>query len=70
MPHAPKVPNFSAGLSGTIQTGDAVQFGCIWCLAEGLTAPAENHVAYMYQGTSFCGPHLKAQFEGNNAQNS
>lgn len=57
----PKAPNFShEGLHGTIQTADAVQTGCIYCLAEGLTAPAENHVAYFYQGTSYCAKHLKA----------
>lgn len=56
-----KAPDFSrVGLQGTIQTGDAVQTGCIYCLAEGLAAPAENHVAYLYQGTSYCGKHLKA----------
>lgn len=56
----PKAPKFGSELTGVIQTGDAVQTGCIYCLAEGLTAPAENHVAYFYQGTSYCGPHLKA----------
>ena len=56
-----KAPDFSLpGLKGVVQTGDAVQTGCIYCLAEGLTAPAENHVAYFYQGTSYCGKHLKA----------
>lgn len=61
MATAPKAPDFSRErLTGTIQTSDAVQTGCIYCLAEGLTAPAENHVAYLYQGTSYCGKHLKA----------
>jgi hypothetical protein len=55
----PKAPEFSKkGLTGTIQTEDAVQTGCVWCLHEGLTAPAEHHVAYLYQGTSYCGKHL------------
>lgn len=58
----PKAPNFSGTLQGTIQTGDAVQFGCVYCAGEGLTAPAENHVAYLWQGTSVCGKHLKAMF--------
>jgi hypothetical protein len=52
-----KVPSFDF-LQGVVQTGDAVQSGCVWCLHAGLTAPAENHVAYFYQGTSYCGPHL------------
>lgn len=55
-----KAPDFSIPkLTGTIQTGDAVQTGCVHCLFEGLNSPAENHVAYLYQGTSYCGKHLK-----------
>lgn len=61
MSHPPKAPDFNGSLRGVIQTGDAVQTGCIWCLSEGLSAPAENHVAYLYQGTSYCGKHLKIQ---------
>ena len=65
----PKAPNFSqTGLQGTIQTADAVQTGCIYCLAEGLTAPAENHVAYFYQGTSYCAKHLKSALAPQAAQ--
>lgn len=61
-----KAPDFSMQkLTGTIQTGDAVQTGCIYCLSEGLTAPAENHVAYFYQGTSYCGKHLSSFLGGN-----
>lgn len=56
----PKAPSFAKEtLQGTIQTGDAVQTGCVHCLFEGLNSPAEHHVAYLYQGTSYCGKHLK-----------
>lgn len=64
MSHPPKAPDFNQNrLEGVIQTGDVVQTGCVWCLSEGLTAPSEHHVAYLYQGTSYCGKHLTAQLK-------
>lgn len=63
----PKAPNFQQ-LKGVIQTEDAVQYGCIVCLANGLSAPAEHHVAYMWAGTSYCGDHLKEEWEKARAQ--
>jgi hypothetical protein len=54
----PKAPSFTP--QGVVQTGTAVQMGCIYCLSEGLQAPAEHHVAYIYQGTSYCAKHIKA----------
>ncbi|QFG12203.1 Hypothetical Protein OBI_RACECAR_75 [Arthrobacter phage Racecar] len=57
----PKAPNMS--LRGVVSTDDAVQYGCVACLALGLSAPAENHVAYMWAGTSYCGDHLKAEWQ-------
>lgn len=56
----PKAPSFTQ--QGVVQTGTSVQMGCVYCLAEGLTAPAEHHVAYLWQGTSYCASHIKAQF--------
>lgn len=52
----PKAPNF--GIIGKISTDTPVQFGCVYCLHENLEAPAENHVAYMWQGTSMCANHI------------
>src|SRR4030095_12189334 len=46
------------GIKGVIHTDQPVQTGCVMCLSEGLEAPAEDHVTYMYQGTSYCGKHL------------
>lgn len=54
----PKEPNFN--LKGVVQTSESVQFGCVYCLGEGLKAPAEHHVAYFWNGTSMCGKHFKA----------
>ena len=58
-----KIPKFDQQtLTGVIQTGDPVQFGCVQCLYEGLTSPAEGHVAYFSQGSSYCAKHLTAAF--------
>ena len=62
----PKSPRFDVATltdspeepQGVIHTGQAVQTGCWMCLRDGLEAPAENHVVYLYQGTSYCGTHL------------
>jgi hypothetical protein len=55
----PKAPNFGA-IGGEIKTGTPVQFGCVYCLAANLEAPAENHVAYIWQGTTMCASHLSS----------
>lgn len=52
-----KAPNFNH-LIGNVRTGEVVQIGCVYCLNEGLAAPAEHHVAYLWQGTSMCGKHF------------
>lgn len=54
-----KAPNFG-NLIGDIRTGEVVQIGCVYCLGEGVSAPAEQHVAYLWQGTSMCGKHFKS----------
>lgn len=65
----PKAPTFAvAGQPGVVKTEDAVQFGCAYCLGEGLMAPAEHHVAYFWAGTSFCSKHLMEFFKVQNAQ--
>lgn len=65
----PKAPNFNQQpQKGVVRTEDIVQTGCVYCLAEGLQAPAENHVAYMWNGTSFCSRHLTDLFKAQNAQ--
>lgn len=55
----PKAPSF--GAIGKISTDTPVQFGCVYCLHENLEAPAENHVAYMWQGTSMCASHMSSK---------
>jgi hypothetical protein len=55
----PKAPSF--GAIGKISTETPVQFGCVYCLYENLEAPAENHVAYIWQGTSMCASHLSSK---------
>lgn len=62
----PKAPSFTP--QGVVQTGTAVQFGCIHCLATDLEAPAEHHVAYLYQGSSYCAAHLKPHIQPQEAQ--
>lgn len=56
-----KAPQFGMTPQGVIQTEAPVQIGCGFCLFDGLAAPAENHVAYMYNGTSYCGKHFKTK---------
>ena len=61
----PKAPVFSPdALHGHVNTPDPVQFGCVYCLGEGLTAPAEHHIAYLWQGTSMCGKHFQEKVMG------
>jgi hypothetical protein len=61
--HPPKAPQFGVTQQGMVSTTDAVQIGCAYCLGEGLLAPAEGHVAYLWSGTSFCSKHLIGIFE-------
>ena len=69
MSHPPKAPQFGGSAPGFVNTPDPVQIGCAYCLGEGLLAPAENHVAYLWSGTSFCSKHLIGVFEAaRNAQ--
>lgn len=55
-----KVPDFTSSLKGHVETGQPVQFGCVYCLSQGLVAPAEHHIAYMWQGTSMCASHFES----------
>jgi hypothetical protein len=55
-----KIPKFGAELAnGIVQTSEAVQTGCCYCLFENIKAPADNHVAYVWAGTSMCANHFK-----------
>jgi hypothetical protein len=65
-----KIPKFGEDLfAGHVQTSTAVQTGCCYCLFENITAPAENHVAYMWAGTSMCAKHFRTYVieKANNA---
>lgn len=56
-PQSGKIPDLHWGKHAdpSVQT----QIGCVYCLAEGLEAPAESHVVYFYMGTTYCARHVK-----------
>lgn len=58
-----KIPN-AIWAGNTTDQSIETQIGCGYCLAEGMTAPAEYHIAYFYQGTSMCARHFKEKVGG------
>lgn len=54
----PMVPNQNWGVIDSPEQN--TQFGCVYCLSEGLEAPASQGVIYFYGGSSVCADHMRS----------